>query len=261
MFGPFSSSRLALILRRWRGRFGISAPKVAVRTHVPLHWRLLATVVVAAVALALAGWIYDAGRQFAGFDRSESEQEIGTLRSLLAEREAEVAKLRGVATASESHLQIERTTLDQLTQQVRTLEEENVRLKEDLAVFENLARGESQEEGISISRLRITPDGAPGLYRYSLLVSQNGVQRGREFRGSLQIAVTLQQGGESAMMLLPRAGDPEAAKFSFSFKNFRRLDGSFRLPPEARIKVAEIRVVLDGAIKAAQRLTFQEASS
>jgi hypothetical protein len=148
-----------------------------------------------------------------------------------------------------------------LTQQVRTLEEENVRLKEELAVFENLARGENREEGISISRLRVTPDGVPGMYRYSLLVSQDGAQRGREFRGHLQIAVTLQQGSESAMILIPRAGDPESAKFSFSFKNFRRLDGSFRLPPEAKMKAAEIRVVLDGAIKAAQRLTFQEASS
>lgn len=260
MFGPFSSSRFALILRRWRGRFGISAPKVAVRTHVPLHWRLLATIVVTAVALALAGWTYDAGRRFAGFDRSESEQEINTLRSQLADRDAEVAKLRGVATASASHLQIERTTLDQLTLQVRTLEDENVRLKEELAVFENLARGEDKEEGIAISRLRITPDGNAGVYRYSLLVSQNGTQRGKEFRGSLQFVVTLQQGGENAMIVLPRTGDPEAIKFSFSFKNFRRLDGFFRLPPEAKIRIAEVRVVLDGTIKAAQRLTFQEAS-
>lgn len=256
MFGSVSSSRIALILRRLRGHFGVSAPRVAVRTHVPLPLRMLSIVLLAAVALAVAGWTYDAGRRIAGFDRSESEQEISALRDQVAQLEVEVTRLRGVATTSESHLQIERTTLDQLTQQVRTLEAENVHLKEELAVFENLAKGEGADEGVSISRLRITPDSPAGTYRYNFLVAQEGAKRGKEFRGSLQIAVTLHQNGDSIMVLFPRPDDPEAAKYVVSFKNFRRLDGSFRLPPDAQPKAAEVRLIQDGVIKVTQRVTF-----
>ncbi len=93
MFGPFTSSRLALILRRLRGRFGISAPRVAVRTHLPWYWRALSVILLSGASLALAGWIYDAGRQFAGFHQGASEQEIEAMRDRVAKLEAELKVL------------------------------------------------------------------------------------------------------------------------------------------------------------------------
>ena len=53
MFGSFASSRLALTLRRLRGRFGISAPRVAVRTHLPGYWRALSVILLSAGASLL----------------------------------------------------------------------------------------------------------------------------------------------------------------------------------------------------------------
>ena len=87
MFGPFTSSRLALTLRRLRGRFGISAPRVAIRTHLPWYWRALSIVILSGVSLALAGWIYDAGQRFAGFHQGASEHEIAEMRERLAKLE------------------------------------------------------------------------------------------------------------------------------------------------------------------------------
>ena len=74
---------------RLRGRFGISAPRVAVRPHVPWYLLALRSILVLGLALAFAGWMYDVGRRFAGFDRHESEQELTTLRAKL---EAHLAK-------------------------------------------------------------------------------------------------------------------------------------------------------------------------
>jgi len=51
-----------------RQRFGIAAPKVSVRTHVPWYLRWLGFAVMLAFSAALAAWMYDAGRRFAGFD-------------------------------------------------------------------------------------------------------------------------------------------------------------------------------------------------
>ncbi len=256
MRGLVSSPRLALTLRRLRSYFGIGAPKVAVRTEIPLYLRLAAAVLVAGVALAVAGWIYDAGRRIAGFDRSASQQEIDDLRDKVTRLASEAERLRGTAAASESNLQIERTTLEQLTAQVQALEAENAKLKEDLAVYENLAGGDTTAAGLVITKLRVDPDTVPGRYRFSMLAAQQGSLRGREFKGRMQVAVTLQQGNDSAIVLLPKAGDPDAAKFEVTLRNFRRLSGSFGVAPDAKVTRVEVRLIQDGAVRASQTVTF-----
>lgn len=250
---PDANSRFALKLRRLRSRFGITAARVTVRTHVPWHWRALGVVATGAMALALAGWVYDAGRRIAGFDRSESSQEIGTLQQKLLEMEAEVLTLRSASDASESSLQIERTAQQQLTLQVKALEAENNRLKEENAVFERLSQGGGKETAVTISRLHVAADGPGGRYRYQFLVSQNGEQRGREFRGAVQVVVALPGGGpDDDMMTFPASNDPDAGRFAVVFKYFRRIDGTFVLPSKVKPKTIEIRLMQDGIIRASQ---------
>lgn len=256
MRGPHSTSRVALTLRRLRSRFGITAPRVTVRTHIPWYWRASGIAVTGAVALALAGWVYDAGRRIAGFDHSESAQEIGALRARVSDLEAEVSKLRTANNASEASLQIERTAQQQLTAQVRALEAENNRLKEENAVFERLSQGDAKESAIAISRLRVFPDGAGGRYRYQFLVAQNGEQRGKEFKGNLQIAVTLSPEGGGSMISIPRPNDPDPSRFLIVFKHFRRIDGVFTVPDGAKPKSVEVRLIQDGAIRASQTVTL-----
>jgi hypothetical protein len=251
-----ADSRLAVTLRRLRGRFGISAPKVAVRTHIPWYLRLLAAVFVLSTSLALAGWIYDAGRRYAGFDRTETEQEMSALKERVAELEKEGARLGALANSGESSLQIERTAQQQLARQVRSLEEENARLKEDLAFFENLAAAEGKEAGFSLNRLRVEPDSVPGQYRFRALAATQGGKKDREFKGSLQILVAMQQEGKSAMIILPAANDPNRQRYNISFRHFQRVDGTFQVPAGARITSVELRLMQDGAMRATQTITF-----
>jgi hypothetical protein len=257
MHSSFARSRLALRLRRLRSRFGIAAPRVAVRTHLPWYWRVIVAIVVLGSALALAGWMYDAGRRFAGFDRSESESEISQLREKTSHQEEEVARLRGLANTSESQLQIDRATVQRLTEQVRSLEDQNIQLKEDLAVFESLAAGGVKAVGFSLGRLRVEPEATPGRYRYRVLVSRHGAEAKQEFKGSLQFQVTVLDGsGHSAMIVLPRSDDPDAGKFVVSFRAFRSLEGSFRIPTDVSIKRVEVRLMHDGTSLASQSITL-----
>lgn len=251
-----AGSRLAVALRRLRGRFGIAAPRVAVRTHIPWYWRALAIVVMSAAALAMAGWIYDAGRRFAGFDSSLSAQEVASLRARSQEMEAELSRLRGVANASESKLQIEQTTLRQLTAQVATLEQENARLKEDLAAFEQLAQGESKAAGPVLSRLRVEATGTSGQYRYHLVAALNGAGKVHEFNGLLRISVTVQQGGRDVIIDLPAVGEAAAPQYQVTIKHFRKLEGSFSIPAGASLKGVEVRLLQGGAVRASQRITL-----
>ncbi|MGH8721114.1 MAG: DUF6776 family protein, partial [Burkholderiales bacterium] len=73
-----------------RQRFGIAAPRVSVRSEVAWYLRWLGLILVLACSAALAAWMYDAGRRFAGFDRSEVEQELAVARRDLEATRAEL---------------------------------------------------------------------------------------------------------------------------------------------------------------------------
>lgn len=245
-------------LKRLRQRFGISAPKLAIRTHVAWYWRLLATVAVLSVSLALAAWIYDAGRRIAGFQSEESGREIQLLTERVAELDGELTRLRSVAGSGESSLQIERATQQQLAQQVKALEAENAGLKQDLAFFEGLIPSSESggDLGVKINRLRIEPESLSGQYRYRMLLVHNGGRQAKEFRGGLQLLVKVQHNGKDVMITLPSESEQNPQRFRFEIRHFQRVEGVFSVPAGAVVKSVEARVLQDGVVRARQSVTL-----
>ena len=243
-------------LKRLRQRFGISAQKVAIRTHVAWYWRALAIVMIMSVSLALAVWVYDAGRRIAGFQIDESTREIQSLRNYVMELDSELTKLRSLAGSGESSLQIERATQKQLSQQVKLLELENTALKLDLAFFEGLmpASELGGELGLRIDQLRIEKDGSSGDYRYRMLVINNSARQMKEQKGSLQLLVKVQQQGNDVMITLPSLAEANSQNFRFEIKYFLRLEGGFSIPKGSVIKSVEARLLQDGAVRARQSI-------
>jgi hypothetical protein len=177
------------------------------------------------------------------------------MRERLAKLESELEGTRKVANSSESRLRIESTSQERLTAQIRSLEEENTRLKADLATFESLAGGQVGNTGLAISRLQIVPGGG-GEYRYRLLLAQTGDKKDKEFNGMIQFIATVQQGKETVMIQIPAAGDPAASQYQVHFRYFRRLEGTFKLAAEDRVLRVEARLIQDGAVKASQSVVL-----
>lgn len=253
-----ASPRASLKLKRLRQRFGISAPKLAIRTHVAWYWRALAIVAVLSVSFALAAWIYDAGRRIAGFQSNESEREIQQLRNYVMELDRELTKLRSLAGSGESSLQIERSTQKQLSRQVRALELENAALRQDLAFFEGLMPSSDlgAEPGLRIDHLRVEAEDAPGSYRYRMLVINNGGKQVKEVKGSLELAVKVQRAGKDAIITLPSDTEANPQRFRFEIKHFHRLEGVFSVPAGTVVKNVEARLLLDGSVRARQSVTL-----
>ena len=238
-------------LWKLRQRFGITAPKVAVRTQVPWYLRWLGLAVLLAFSAALAAWMYDAGRRFAGFDRGEVEQELAGARGELTKIRDELEKLRAIANAAGSKLSIERTAQSKLAQQIRTLEQDNARLREELAIFESMLSSETAKAApLSILRFKVEPDVVPGEYSYRVLLLASGPRRGREFQGRIELAVSLTEGGRSAMIMVPGSGEAESAPFRLAFKHFQRVEGSFRVGPRAKVGSVQVRVYETGSEQA-----------
>lgn len=255
MHWPFSTPRLAVSLRRLRGRFGISAPKVAVRPHVPWYLMALRTVIVLGLALAFAGWMYDVGRSFAGFDRGESEQELKTLRTKLEAAEEELGNLRKLASGSQSSLEIERTAQKHISEQAKTLESENSKLKEEVAVLENLLAGTGKGNAPGVARLAVEAAGN-GSYRFHVLLTSGGGRSDQPVEGNLQIGVTVIQGGKPVMLTFPSAAERDSPRFHTSFRRFIRQDGTFQVPADAKVQDVEARLVVNGAVVATRKITL-----
>jgi len=237
---------MASLFKILRRRFGISAPRMTVTTHVAWYWRWAGMILVGAATLALAAWMYDAGRRFAGFDRSEAEEELGRLRGSVATLREETARLRASVDASGSRMKIEQAAQAQLAKQVKSLETENARLKEDLAFFENLL---PSQEKLTIHRFTVDPEVLPGEYRYRLLMLQGG-RKDRPFQGKLQLVISVQQDGRDAMIILPEAGDADSSAYKLNFKRILRVEGTFRVSPQVKVRNVQVRVIEDGSNQA-----------
>jgi hypothetical protein len=246
-------------LSKLRQRFGIAAPKVSVRTHVPWYLRWLGLAVALVLSVALAAWTWDAGRRFAGFDRSEVDQELSAARAELDKQRVELERLRALTNASDSKVAIERTAQQKLAQQIRTLEQENARVREELALFESMLSSDSATAApLSVLRFKVEPDVLPGEFRYQLLLLASGARRGRDFQGRLELAVSLTEDGRSAIITVPGQAESEGSAFRLSFKHFQRIDGSFRVSPKARVGSVQLRVFETGSAepKVTQNVTL-----
>jgi uncharacterized membrane-anchored protein YhcB (DUF1043 family) len=236
---------------RWlkiQQRFGIAAPRVAVYSHTPWYWRWLWLVVLLAISAVAAKWVYDAGRRFAGFDQSEVESELAKTKADLATAQAELERLRAIANAAENRLSIERTAQQKLAQQIRTLEQDNAKVREDLATFESMISSDARSGNtLAIYRFKVEPDVLPGEYRYHLLLVTPRARREREFTGRLELVVTLMDRGQNAMISFPEPGDAGASEFRLAFKYFRRLEGIFRVNPKAKVENVQVRVYETGS--------------
>jgi hypothetical protein len=231
-----------------RHRFGIAAARVEIHSQIPWYWRWAGIALLLGISGLSAAWIYDAGRRFAGFDQDEVREQLVRVRGELDATRAELDRLRAIANAADSRVSIERTAQQKLAQQIRALEQENARVREELATFESMLSSDARSgQVLSVHRFKVEPDVLPGEYRYHLLLVTPRARREREFNGRLELVVSLQDAGRNVMMSFPEPADAGAAAFRLAFKYFRRVEGTFRVSPKARVESVQVRVYETGS--------------
>jgi hypothetical protein len=233
------------LLRALQRKFGISAPRMAVRTHVAWYWRWSGFVALGALVAGIGWATYDYGMEFAGFRQSEAERALEKMRGEIAQRDAVLAELRSKAAAAERQLQIERATYADLAKQLKALADENAVLKEDLAFFQSLMAASAKQGAITINRFRVQREALPGEYRYRLLLVQIG-QRVKDFEGKLEFVLNLEQADRKYVLMLPPESEKQPKEYRLNFKFFQRVEGTFRVAPDAVVKSMQVRVYENG---------------
>lgn len=234
------------LARRIKHKFGVSAAPVTVRRELAFHWRMVVWALLIGGGVSLAWSIFDSGVILGGFERKGIAVELRQLRERVGELEQENLKLRTEVAQSDRKMQIERVTQNDLAKSVKTLQDENAHLKEDIAFFRKLMSSDKSDGAVGIHRFQVTNGTLPGEYRYHLLLLQGG-QRENEFRGKVQMLVNLTQGGKKMVMALPAASGKDVAAFNLAFKFYQRLEGTFQTVPGAQVKNVQVRVFENGA--------------
>jgi hypothetical protein len=213
-----------------------------------MAWYVRVSLAVGSVVIvsALALGTYRLG-QAMGALPGEMTREFASLARQADALQSENERLRAALSASEHHAQIEQTTHGSLQGQMKALADENAELKEELAFFHTLmnAGGGTGNHGVSVDRFRVKRDVLPGEYRFQLLVAQART-RSRPFSGRIELVVDLEQAGRSEVLVL-RKGAQEQDGYDLRFKFYQRVDGVFRVPPDAKVNRVQVRVIEDGA--------------
>jgi len=234
------------MIRNIKRKFSISAPRLSVRPHVPWYVRWAIILPFIAAAGTLVWWAYDSGLELAGFHRSLAERELDGLRERVAFLETENATLANQVASFERQTQIERSALQETAIQIKSLNDENVRLKEDLSFFQNLPLTAGRDADLAVHRFKVERDPLVGEYHCRLLLVQNVQRRGKEFQGSLQLWVTGEQDGKKVVLQFPQSDSTEVAAHQLNFKYYQRIDRVFKVPDDMRIENVQVRVFEKG---------------
>jgi pyruvoyl-dependent arginine decarboxylase (PvlArgDC) len=207
----------------------------------------------------------------AGLVSAEVEKVRADTRRAIAERDAKLA----LVAQLENQQRVDRAAAEQVQAQLKALENENARLKEDLSFFESLLPTPANAKGVVIRSFRLqalneserekvrAPGSAadrkagdgPQALRYRLLVQQSGRPE-RDFVGAVSLTVSLQQGGRPWILQLPDATIPDAGPQPLAFRHYQRVEGTFELPEGAVVRSVLVKIESNGEVRTQQTFTM-----
>ena len=247
--------------RNVRRSFGISAPRMAVRTHLPWWGRGAIMVTLVGIIAGMWWWGFDFGQIFGGFNRKETESRLVALETESKKLRVEAVELRAKNSTLESELAMARGSQETQQKQWIELSGENAQLKEELAFLQKLVSDSSKQIGLQLQRLAVEPE-SDEMWRYNLLVVRGGSPKD-EFEGNVVLQATLAPvpgapaGAHATILTLPDDQLETKSALSLKFKYYQRVEGRFRVPPGMRVTAVTARAFEAGQGSARATRTLQ----
>ena len=247
--------------RRVRQNFGISAPRMAVRTHLPWWGRGAIFVALIGIIAGMWWWGFDFGQIFGGFNRKEVEARLVTLEAETRKLRAEGTELRAKNSTLESELAMARGSQESQQRQAIELSGENAQLKDELAFLQKLVADSNKQIGLQLQRLAVERDG-DDMWRYNVLVVRGGSPKD-EFDGSIVLQATLAPaagapaGTQAKVLTLPEDQPETKSALTLKFKYYQRVEGRFHVPPGMRVTSVTARAFEGGQGAARATRTLQ----
>jgi len=237
--------------RLLRRRLTISAPRMAVRSALPwpLRWAIVALVFGFCAAIGL--WAFEFGREIAGLENG-SQTELLQLRDKVKALQTEMDALQvqrnqaqSIANTSGALVAAEKASSERLAAQVKQLDDDNRRLRDDLGFFEKLIPT-SSAEAVAIRGVQAESIDT-GKMRWQVLVIQSK-KNAPELVGRLEISFSGTLAGK------PWSSPAPGISVALKVQQYGRLEGVFEVPAQVSIKGMTAKVFEGSVVRASQNL-------
>lgn len=214
------------LLRALKKRFGVTAPHVAVRTELPWYWRVFGVVALIAIGYGIGHW------RFAGNNANLLAEEVQRLQT-------ENKSLQEKAVYAEQQQQVEHAAQSNLAKEMATLQDESMRLKEDLAFYKSIMVEGAGTGVLKVNSFKVVKGGRDGEYQYTILLVQSG-KHDKIIQGSLQLVLNGMQSGKPVDVTVSEAQAPLKG-VKVNFKYYQQIEGKFSLPAQMTGQTLQLR--------------------
>lgn len=180
--------------------------RMAVRPQYPWYLKLLAAVLLLALGYGLAYW------------------QFSKLLARAADPLQNEAVMAQIALA-ERQLQVERSTHTNAAKEMALLQDEIMRLKEDVAFYKGILAERGGPDGLKFQGVKVSRGPQDGQYHYQVGLAQAGRT---PIRGSLRLTVQGTQDGKSVSV--PAAVEGQSGDQAIDLGKSRQVGGNFNIP-------------------------------
>lgn len=205
----------------------VPSPKIV---HGREPWRYLLPILLV-LALPIVAWFaYQHGLNHSGASISLSLDRFFPVDVSVQKLREEKRELTQQLTILERASQIDREALTQVRAQLRTLGQETLRLREDLAFYKSIVVPEEGQQGLQIQNLRLQPGGNDSQrFHYEVVLTQ-ALKNDSQIEGKLRFSIEGVLGSETKELPLAELSNGSVKEHSFKFRYFQKLDGTIQLP-------------------------------
>ncbi|MGD2119447.1 MAG: hypothetical protein PVG66_13880 [Chromatiales bacterium] len=194
--------------------------------------------------LVWSWFVFDFGRQQAGFDSTIATQEADKLQQKIEHLNQQIDQLRLQAASFERAGQVDRQAAEQAQQEFRQLQQEQARLKKEVAFLNGLLTDKTTSALLRVKNFRITRLSGETNYALSFtLVHLTKVGGLVEGDVTLEIVGTLND--KDKKLSLEEATREKQKSMKMRFKNFQKFEADLVFPknyqPEAVIISTELK--------------------
>lgn len=239
--------RLKLLLRR----LTISSPRMSVHSALTWPLRLALSAIVLGFCAAIGLWAFEFGKDIAGLEKGSNEElarlrgEVTRLRTEISSVKDERDKAQSIVNTAGTLVTAERASQERLQLQVKQLEEESRKLRDDLGFFEKLIPAVGVA-GVTIRGLQADLQTGSKLKWQVLVIQAN--KNAPQFNGLLELTFSGTVDGKSWTAALP--GGAQAIKIS----QYGRLEGVFEMPSGAVVSTVTARVLEGTLVRSTQSI-------
>lgn len=211
-----------------------------VKPHQPL--RLLLLVLVIGSVIGGGVWLLAEYSHWQLIrDQMEDNYDQKRLWRTNQELEEENARLRRQLAMLQTNDNIDKQATAELQQQLVALQNKVYKLTRELEFYRGIVSSAGDVSGLAIQALQLEPTRQADQYRFKLVLT-HVAKSDKVIKGTADVALEGTIDGTSRTLSLKKVMRDQSVSFDYSFKNFKRFEGTVDLP--SAFKPRRVRVQL-----------------